>query len=135
MGLFKDMRKLSKMGREIQESMPSPATQMAAAQSQMAAITAQMNQQAQAGQAIAADGEAGTATVMTATQTGALVNFNPSVRLDLLVTVPGHPPYPVSIESVVPQLHLARVQPGATVPVMVARSDRQQVLVDWDRPQ
>jgi hypothetical protein len=134
-GFFKDLRKVSKMGREIQESMPSPATQMAAAQSQMAAITAQMNQQAQAGQAIAADGVAGTAAVMTATQTGALVNFNPSVRLDLLVTVPDHPPYPVSIESVVPQLHLARVQPGATVPVMVARTDRQQVLVDWDRPQ
>lgn len=135
MGLFKDMRKLSKMGREIQESMPPPAARMAAAQSQMAAITEQMTQQAQAGQAIAADGVAGTATVMTATQTGALVNFNPSVRLDLLVTVPDHPPYPVSIESVVPQLHLARVQPGATVPVMVARTDRHQVLVDWDRPQ
>jgi hypothetical protein len=133
-GFFKDLRKLSKVGQEMQDSMPPPAAQMAAAQIQMAAMTAQMNQQVQAGQAIAADGVAGTATVISAAQTGALVNFNPSVRLELLVTLPGQPPYPVSVECVVPQIHLARVQPGSTVPVDVARTDRQQVLIDWNRP-
>lgn len=134
MGFFKDVRKLSKAGKEMRESMPSPAAQMAAAQSQMAAMTAQMSQQAQAGQAIAADGVAGAATVISATQTGALVNFDPSVRLELLVTISGQPPYPVSVECVVPQIHLARVQPGSTVSVDVARTDRQQVLIDWNRP-
>jgi hypothetical protein len=134
-GFFKDVRKLSKMGNDIQATMPSPGAQMAAAQSQMAAMTAQMSQQAQAGAAIAADGVAGTATVMSATQTGALVNFNPGVQLELLVTVPDHPPYPISLETVVPQIHLARVQPGASIPVNVARTDRQQVLIDWNRPQ
>lgn len=134
MGFFKDVRKLSKMGDELRETMPSPAAQMAAAQEQMAALTAQMNQQAQTSQAVAADGVAATATVVSATQTGALVNFDPGVRLELLVTVPGRPPYPTSVETVVPQIHLARVQPGATVPVLVAGADRDQVLLDWNRP-
>jgi hypothetical protein len=134
-GFFKDVKKLSEMGNEMRATMPSPAEQMAAAQAQMAQVTSQFNQQAQAGQAIAADGMAGTATVVSAVQTGPLVNFNPSVQLELLVTVPEHPPYPVSVTAVVPQLHLARVQPGATIPVRVARGDRQQVLIDWNRPQ
>lgn len=56
------------------------------------------------------------------------------MRLELLGTVPDHPHYPVALEAVVPQLHLARVQPGATVAVDVARTDRQQVLIDWNRP-
>jgi hypothetical protein len=46
----------------------------------------------------------------------------------------GQPPYPPSIEAVGPQIHLARVQPGATVPVLVARTDGEQVLIDWNRP-
>lgn len=135
MGFLKDVRKLSKMGAELRDSMPPPGEQMAAAQQRMAAVTAQMNQQAQATQAVTADGVAATATVLSAAQTGALVNFDPSVRLELLVTVPGQPPYPASIEAVVPQIHLARVQPGSTIPVLVARTDRDQVLVDWNRPQ
>lgn len=133
MGFLKDLRKLSKMGNEIQASMPSPTDQMAAAQAQMAGLTAQMSQQAQTTQAVAADGLAGTASVLSATQTGALVNFNPTVQLELLVTVPEQPPYPVTLQTVVPQLHLARVQPGATIAVNVARADRQQVLIDWSQ--
>jgi hypothetical protein len=133
-GFLKDMRKLSKVGKELTDTAPSPGAQMAAARQQMAAVTAQMNQQAHATHAVSADGVAATATVLSAAQTGALVNFNPSVRLELLVTAPGQPPYPASIEVVVPQIHLARVQPGATVPVLVARTDREQVLIDWNRP-
>jgi hypothetical protein len=133
-GFFKDVNQLSKQGRAIRDSMPPPSEQMAAAQAQMAAITAQMNQQASAAGAVAADGIAGTAQVLSAAQTGALVNFNPAVRVELLVTVPESPPYPVSLETVVPQLHLARVQPGATVPVRVARADRTQVMLDWAAP-
>jgi hypothetical protein len=133
--MFQDIRKLNKLGREARDNMPSPAAQMAAAQSQIAGITAQMTQQAHATQAVTADGMAGTARVISAVQTGALVNFNPTVQLELLVTVPDHPPYPVTLQTVVPQLHLARIQPGAAVAVNVARADRQQVLVDWNRPQ
>ena len=48
--------------------------------------------------------------------------------------LPGQPPYPHSVETSVPQLHLARVQPGGTVAVSVARADRERLLIDWDRP-
>lgn len=134
MGFFKDVRKLSKMGKEASASMPDPAQMMATMQAQMADVTQQMAASTQAATAVAADGVDGTATVMSATQTGALVNYNPAVQLELLVTVPGGPPYPVSLQTVVQQIQLARVQPGATLPVRVARSDRSLVTIDWARP-
>lgn len=134
MGFFKDVSKLGKVGRELRDSMPPPAQQMAAAQAQMADLTAQMNAQTAASVAVGADGVAGTATVMAAMQTGALVNFNPAVQLELLVTVPESPPYPVSVQTVVAQIDLARVQPGAAIPVRVARADRNLVAIDWARP-
>jgi hypothetical protein len=134
MGFFKDINKLGKMGREVRDSMPPAREMMATANAQMASVTAQLNQQTAAAAAVAADGVDGTAAVMSATQTGALVNYNPAVRLELLVTVPESPPYPVSLETVVAQINLARVQPGATVPVRVARSDRNLVQIDWARP-
>jgi hypothetical protein len=133
-GFLKDINKLAKAGREVRDSMPPPSGMMAAAQAQMADLTAQMNQQTSASTAVAADGVDGTATVMAATQTGALVNFNPAVQIELLVMVPGGPPYPVSLQTVVQQIHLARVQPGAILPVRVARADRTLVQIDWARP-
>jgi hypothetical protein len=133
-GFFKDVRKLSKMGREAGASMPDPAQMMASMQAQMAGVTQQMTAATEVAAAVAADGIDGTATVMSATQTGALVNYNPAVQLELLVTVPGGPPYPVSLQTVVQQIQLARVQPGATIPVRVARSDRSLVTIDWARP-
>jgi len=133
-GFFKDLNKLGKVGRELRDSMPPPSEMMASAQAQMANLTAQMSQNTETATAVAADGVDGTATVMAATQTGALVNYNPAVQLDLLVTVPESPPYPVSLQTVVPQINLARVQAGATVPVRVARSDRNLVQIDWARP-
>ena len=132
MGFFRDLKKLGDMGRQAQDSF-DPAAMTAASQASLADITAQMRQQVAAGQAIQVDGVAGSATVVAAAQTGALVNFNPVVRLDLLVTLPGRPPYPVAVETVVPQIHLARVQRGASVPVSVAGADPQQVMVDWGR--
>jgi hypothetical protein len=133
-GFFKDVRKLSKMGKEASASMPDASQMMATFQTQLAGVTQQMTAQAEASAAVAADGEDGTATVLSATQTGALVNYNPAVQLELLVTVPGAPPYPVSVQTVVQQIHLARVQPGATLPVRVARADRNLVTIDWARP-
>jgi hypothetical protein len=134
MGFLKDLNKLGKMGREARDSMPPASDMMATANAQMASVTAQLNQQTAAAAAVAADRVDGTATVMSATQTGALVNFNPAVRLELLVTVPESPPYPVSLETVVAQINLARVQPGAALAVRVARSDRNLVQIDWARP-
>ena len=134
MGFFKDVRKLSKMGKEASASMPDPASMMTSFQTQMAGLTQQFGAQAEAAAAVAADGDDGTATVLAAAQTGALVNYNPAVQLELLVTVPSSPPYPVSLQTVVQQIHLARVQPGSTLPVHVARSDRSLVTIDWARP-
>jgi hypothetical protein len=131
-GFLKDLKKLNDLGRQAEASF-DPAAMTASAQGSLADLTAHMRQQVAAGQAVQATGVAGSATVVAATQTGALVNFNPVVRLELLVTVPGRPPYPAAVETVVPQIHLVRVQRGATVPVSVAAADPAQVLVDWSR--
>jgi hypothetical protein len=131
-GFLRDLKKLNDVGREAQKSF-DPAQMAASAQSSMADLTAQMRQQVAAGDAAQVDGVPGSATVVGAAQTGALVNFNPVVRLELLVTVPGRPAYPATVEAVVPQIHLVRAQRGASVPVTVSGADPRQVLVDWSR--
>lgn len=133
MGFFKDVQKLNRMGREMRDSMPSPAEQMAAAQAQMAQAAASMSQQAQAAQGVAADGVPGVATVISAVQAGPIVNHNPTVQIELLVTAGAIPAYPVTVQAVVPQIQLARVQPGGVLPVDVVRHDPAQVVVSWNR--
>lgn len=133
MGFFKDVHGLNRMGREMQANMPSPAEQMAAAQARMAQVTASMNEQSEAARAVAADGVAGVAAVVSAVQAGPVVNFDPTVQLQLLVTAGPFPPHLATVSTVVPQIHLARTQPGTVLPVDVSRSDPRHVLVTWNR--
>jgi hypothetical protein len=127
MGLFKDLRKLNQMGKEMRATMPSPA-------GQMAQVSAWMHQQTEAARQVTTDGVAGVATVLSAVQVGQFVNHDPTIHLHLLVTAGPLPAYPITIQSVVPQLHLARIQPGAVIPVDVARNDPSTVLIAWNRP-
>jgi len=126
MGFLKDMSKLTKMGNEMQKN-SDPAARMREATAQMAA----MNNAAVGGNLAMTQGIDATATIVSATQTGAMINFNPAVHLELLVTIPGMPPLPVSHECVVMQLDLARCQEGATLPVKVLPTDPSQLWINW----
>ena len=121
MGFFKDIRKLSKQGAEIREQYPVQQ-QLANASAQMQAVSAmlqQTTQQQSGGQRLLTDGVDAVAMVTGARQTNALMNHNPLIELDLLVTMPSGVPVPVRRSEIVPLLHLARAQVCQQVRVRV----------------
>jgi hypothetical protein len=81
---------------------------------------------------ISAMGVAGTGQIMGLRQTGVLVNGQPQVELDLLVTVPGRTPYRVKAREIVPLIMLNRLQ--GTLPVRVDPARPETVVVQWDQP-
>jgi hypothetical protein len=48
------------------------------------------------------------------------------------VEIAGRAPYGVTIRQDIHVVHLARVQPGAVIPVQVESEDPQRVLIDFD---
>ena len=81
---------------------------------------------------ISAMGVAGTGQIMGLRQTGVLINGQPQVEMDLLVTVMGHSPYRVKVKEIVPLIMLNRLQ--GTLPVRVDPARPQTVVVQWDQP-
>lgn len=81
---------------------------------------------------ISANGVSGTGQIVGLRQTGLLVNFQPQVELDLLVTIPGRTPYRAKVKEIVPLIMLNRLQ--GTLPVRVDPARPQTVIVQWDQP-
>jgi hypothetical protein len=71
-----------------------------------------------------------TATVVSSTKTNARVNFDPILDLELNIVAPGRPSYPVTIRQAVPQLHMAKVQPGSRLVAKVDLTDPSAVWLD-----
>jgi hypothetical protein len=80
---------------------------------------------------ILAAGIAGTASITGVTQTGMYLNDQPRIKMGLLVQLPGQAPYPAEHSEFVPLILLARVQPGAMLPVRVDSTDPQKIAIDW----
>ena len=129
MGFIGDLNKLNKQGKELSKNF-DPGAQMKDALSSMKALNESM---AEANQAMT-DGVPGTAQVVAVGPSTGMMNMNPMMQVDLLVTAPGGMPRPVSRQMVVPMQHLVRLQVGATLPVLVSQSDPNGVAVMWDQP-
>ena len=129
MGFFKSLNDLQKQSKEINKNWDVGA-QLADAQTQMANANALMAQQTAAANA-ATSGIEATATVTAVRQGGGMVNYQPMVEIDLTVMAPGSPPYPLTVEQVVPQTQLAMLQPGASLKVKVDPNDSSAVWIDF----
>jgi hypothetical protein len=81
---------------------------------------------------ISTSGVAGTGQIVGLTQTGMLVNNQPQIELDLLVTIPGRSPYRAKVKEIVPLVMLNRLQ--GTLPVRVDPAEPEMVVVQWDQP-
>jgi hypothetical protein len=132
MGIFKSMRDLQKQSDEINKNWDVGA-QLADAQARMQDAQQLMAQQTAAANA-ATTGVDATATIVAVRQGQGMVNYQPIIELDLTVIGEGRPPYPVTVQQVVPQIHLAQAQPGAAVHVKVDPSNPESVWIDWTRP-
>lgn len=136
MGFFKDIKKLNDQGKELREQYPVQ-DQLANAQTRMAEANQMMAQMAASSAAATAaitNGVDAIATVNSATQTGAMMNFNPVVDLDLLVMLPSGVPMPVRRQEMVMQMHLMRCQPGGRLKVKVDPANPQGLWIDWNTP-
>ncbi len=129
MGLLGDMNKLNKQAKEMRKDW-DPGAQMQDAMAKMKAVNESM---AEATQAMT-DGAPATAQVVAVGATTGMMNMNPMMQIDLLVTAQGGMPRPISKQFVVPMQHLGRLQAGATLPVMVSQSDPDGVAIMWDQP-
>lgn len=140
MGMFKDIKKMKDQGKDIQRAqgkrtgmigmmrdMPGSISRASSAVDDAMAMQADI----QKSQALLQTGTQGRATVTSVQQTGTLINFNPQVILDLQVTVPGQAAYEAKLTEAVPQVYLARLQPGAEIGVRVDPSDPSTIALDW----
>ncbi|EDM75002.1 hypothetical protein PPSIR1_16915 [Plesiocystis pacifica SIR-1] len=81
--------------------------------------------------ALLTSGVQGVGKLLTVEQTGVRVNKQPMLRLRMLIEVPGKEAYVVVHQEVVNELNLARVRPGATLPVRVHPEDPRSMAVTW----
>ncbi len=79
--------------------------------------------------ALMASGIVGQAQIDNLSDTGAAINDNPRLQLNLTVTIPGRQPYPVTLIQVVSRIAIGSFQPGATVPVRVSPDDPQSLII------
>lgn len=86
---------------------------------------------ARATEQLLATGLAGQATVAGLTQTGAFLNRNPQIAMDLMVALPGRAPYPVRHTEFVPLMVVGRLSNGAPLLVKVDPTNPQRVAIDW----
>lgn len=129
MGMFKSMRDLQKQSNEINKDW-DPGAQMAAGMEQMKAANEMMAQQTQAAN-LAMSGLSAKASIISATQTGAMVNMQPTLAIELNVFPEGLPPYPVTVTQIVEQPYLGKAMPGQQVAVKIDPENPQTVWIDW----
>ena len=143
MGMFKDLKKLSDQGKELNKQSGKPTSMLGMLKdtpNQIANATAAvddamaMQADMQKQQALLTTGTPAKATVKSMQDTGALVNFNPQIVLDLEVAIEGKDPYPVQLSTPIPQIMLAHVGPGKTLGVRVDPSDPSSLAIDWSQP-
>ena len=119
MGLFKDMRNLSKAGKEASAG-HDPVAQMRQASAQMQQMTAQST--------VVTHGVPAQAVVVGLRDTGMLVNHQPVVEVDTTVLPTGGPAYPATA-SVHGHAPLAMLQPGTVVQVRYDPADPTTVAI------
>lgn len=129
MGMFKSMRDLQKQAKEIDKDY-DPGQQMKDGMARMQEANEMMAQQTQAAN-IAMNGTPAKASIVSVAQTGAMVNFQPTMAIELNVFPDGQPPYPVTVTQVVEQHYLAKAAPGQQVAVKVDPQNPQTVWIDW----
>jgi hypothetical protein len=120
MGFLASLDQLNEQATEIDKAagpMDQRLNQAMAQMQQAQVLLAQQTAVAQAAvdpAAVAAEGQ-----VIAVRDAGVRVNMDPTLEVDLLVTLPGQPPYPVTTRAVVSVAHLGRVTAGATLAVRV----------------
>lgn len=129
MGIFKDLRTVSKQGKEL-----SANRDVGAQLRQGMAAMEQANQylaDQTAATPLSSTGTPAQLHVTAARDTGTVLNMQPVLELDLLVQPDGGVPYPATVRQTVPLAATGRVVPGSVLSGRVDPTSPTAVWIDW----
>jgi hypothetical protein len=128
MGMFKDMRDLSKAGKEMKKERGGSLKMMkdGLAQANQAVQEVQGNQEL--AEKLANEGVDGTATIQQMVATGRTINMQPELQFQMSVDVNGSQSDVTHVQVVSPAI-IGQLQPGAQVPVKVDPNDHSQLMI------
>lgn len=128
MGMFKDMRDLSKAGKKMKKERGGSLAMMKDGLAQANQAMQQVESDQALAEKLANEGVDGTATVVQMQATGKQVNMQPELQFELTVDVNGSQSNVTHTQVVSPAL-IGQLQPGAQVPVKVDPSDHSQLML------
>ena len=127
MGMFKDMRDLSKAGKEMKKERGGSLKMMKDGLAQANQMVQGVQADQQLAERLANEGVDGTATIVSMQATGANINMQPELQFQLTVDVNGSQSSVTHTQVVSPAV-IGQLQPGAQVPVKVDPNDHSQLM-------
>jgi hypothetical protein len=128
MGMFKDMRDLSKTGKQMKKERGGSFKMMKDGLAQANEAVQQVQTDQALAEKLANEGVDGTATIVQMQATGKTVNMQPELLFQMTVDVNGSQSQ-VSHTQVVSPAIIGQLQPGAQVPVKVDPNDHSQLMI------
>ena len=128
MGMFKDMRDLSKAGKEMKKERGGSLKMMKDGLAQANEAVQQVQSDQALAERLANEGVDGTATIQQMVATGKTVNMQPELQFQLSVDVNGATSDVTHVQVVSPAI-IGQLQPGAQVPVRVDPNDHSQLMI------
>ena len=128
MGMFKDMRDLSKTGKEMKKERGGSLKMMKDGLAQANQMVQGVQADQQLAERLANEGVDGTATIVQMQATGNNINMQPELQFQLTVDVNGSQSTVTHTQVVSPAV-IGQLQPGAQVPVKVDPNDHSQLMI------
>ena len=127
MGMFKDMRDLSKAGKQMKKERGGSLKMMKDGLSQANQMVQGVQADQELAERLANEGVDGTATIVSMQATGANINMQPELQFQMTVDVNGSQSTVTHTQVVSPAV-IGQLQPGAQVPVKVDPNDHSQLM-------
>ncbi len=128
MGMFKDMRDLSKTGKQMKKERGGSLKMMKDGLAQANEAVQQVQGDQVLAEKLANEGLDGTATIVQMVATGRQINMQPELQFQMTVDVNGSQSEVTHTQVVSPAI-IGQLQPGAQVPVKVDPSDHSQLMI------
>lgn len=128
MGMFKDMRDLSKAGKAEKKKRGGSFKMMKDGLAQANEMVQQVQADQGLAETLANEGVDGQATINSMVATGTQINMQPELQFELTLNVNGQTS-DVTHKQVVSPAVIGQLQPGSTVPCKVDPSDHSKLLI------
>ena len=128
MGMFKDMRDLTKAGNQMKKERGGSLKMMKDGLAQANQMVQGVQADQELAERLANEGVDGTATIVSMQATGANINMQPELQFQLTVDVGGSQSTVTHTQVVSPAV-IGQLQPGAQVPVKVDPNDHTQLMI------